>query len=149
MPATVIGKRWRADPQAFWRLKRHIAEVRPDVVHTWLFAANAYGLAAARACGIRRVIAGQRCVDPWKGWAELAVDRWVARHCECVVANSGGVRDFYVAHGLSAERIRVIPNAVAPAPRPRPRGGRFWPSWACRSGPGWSAWSGPSGRRSG
>jgi glycosyltransferase involved in cell wall biosynthesis len=115
VPTAVIGKRWRADPQAFWRLKRHIDEVRPDVVHTWLFAANAYGLAAARACGIRRVIAGQRCIDPWKGWAELAVDRWGARHCECVVANSGGVRDFYVAHGLPAERIRVIPNAVATA----------------------------------
>ena len=70
MPVTVIGKRWRADPQAFWRLVRHVAAVRPDLVHTWLFAANAYGFAAARACGVRRVIAGQRCVDPWKGWAE-------------------------------------------------------------------------------
>ena len=113
---TVIGKRWRADPYAFWRLVRHVAAVRPDLVHTWLLAANAYGYAAARACGVRRIIAAQRCVDPWKGWAELAVDRYVARHCDCVVANSAGVRDFYAARGLPAERIRVIPNGVAPAP---------------------------------
>ncbi len=114
VPVTVIGKRWRADPQAFCRLARHVARLRPDLVHTWMFAANAYGFAAARACGVRRVIAGQRCVDPWKGWTELAVDRYVARHCDCVVVNSGGVRDFYVGCGLPAQRMRVIPNGVAP-----------------------------------
>ncbi len=112
----MIGKRWRADPYAFWRLVRHVAAVRPDLVHTWLLAANAYGYAAARACGVRRILAAQRCVDPWKGWAELAVDRYVARHGDGVVANSAGVRDFYASRGLPVERIRVIPNGVAPAP---------------------------------
>ncbi len=116
VPVSVIGKRWRADPQAFWRLVRHVARLKPDLVHTWLFAANAYGYAAARACGVRRVIAAQRCVDPWKGWTELSVDRFLAWHCDCMVANSAGVRDFYVDCGLPAERIRVVPNGVAPAP---------------------------------
>ena len=114
VPVTVIGKRWRADPRAFARLVRHVARLRPDLVHTWMFAANAYGYAAARACGVRRVIAAQRCVDPGKGWAELAVDRYVARHCACVVVNSAGVRDFYVGCGLPQQRICVIPNGVAP-----------------------------------
>ena len=39
---TVIGKRWKIDPQAFWRLKRLVADWQPDLIHTWIFAANAY-----------------------------------------------------------------------------------------------------------
>jgi len=33
------------------------------------------------------------------------------------VANSAGVRDFYVGHGLPAEKFRVIPNGILP-PQP-------------------------------
>ncbi len=117
IPLTVIGKRWRIDPQAYWRLKRYVARLRPDLIHTWLFAANAYGHAAGRACGVKCHLAGQRCVDPWKGCIELAIDRYIGRHCSGVVVNSPGVRDFYVRHGLPAEKIRVIPNGVPPAGR--------------------------------
>lgn len=115
IPVTVIGKRWRLDPQAYWKLKRLVAGLRPDLIHTWMLAANAYGHAAARANGVNCLVAGQRCVDPWKGRGQLAVDRYVARHCRRVVVNSPAVRDFYVAHRLPAEKLCVIPNGVPPA----------------------------------
>lgn len=116
VPCTVIGKRWRLDPRAWWLLRRHVARLRPDLVQTWLFAGNAYGRAAARACGVPRVVASERCVDPWKTDAQLLVDRFLVRWTSRIVANSPGVRDFYTQHGLPAERIDVIPNAVPPAP---------------------------------
>src|SRR5688572_13146562 len=47
IPVTHIGKRWKLDPLAYWRLKREIERLRPDIVHTWLFAANSYGRQAA------------------------------------------------------------------------------------------------------
>lgn len=115
IPTTVIGKRWKLDPQAYWRLKHHVRRLRPDLVHTWLFAANAYGRAAAVACGVKHLVAGERCVDPWKGWTELAVDRYLARRTTQIVAVSPGVRDFYVGHRLPAEKMVVIPNGVATA----------------------------------
>ncbi len=115
VPVTVIGRRWDLDPQAFWRLKRHVARLRPEVIHCWLSAANWYGHAAGRACGVRNLIAGQRCVEPWKSWLQLAVDRRVARRCSRVVVNSPAVRDFYVRQGLPAEKMLVIANGVAPA----------------------------------
>ena len=43
VPVTLLGKRWKFDPLAFRRLKRWLTEHSPDVLHTWLFAANAYG----------------------------------------------------------------------------------------------------------
>lgn len=109
---TVIGKAWKLDPRAYWRLKRHIARLQPDLIHTWLFAANAYGRAAALACGVKCLVAGERCVDPWKSWTQLAIDRYLARRTERIVAVSQGVRDFYVEKGLPADKIEVIPNGV-------------------------------------
>jgi glycosyltransferase involved in cell wall biosynthesis len=119
IPVRVIGNRWRLDPRACWQLCRHVTGLRPHLIHTWMFAANAYGYAAARAAGIQRLVAGQRCVDPWKGGGQLAIDRYIARRCCRTVVNSPGVRDFYVHHGLPAEKMRVIPNGV---PRAEPTG---------------------------
>jgi glycosyltransferase involved in cell wall biosynthesis len=118
IPTVVIGKRWKLDPQAFWRLKEHITRLQPDLIHAWMFAANTYGFAAARACGIHRFVAAQRCVDPWKSRMQLVFDRALARRSTRVVVNSDGVRDFYVQHGSPSELIRVIPNGIAPAPEP-------------------------------
>jgi len=122
IPVTLIGKRWRIDPQACWRLSRLVARLRPDLIHTWLFAANAYGRAAGIACGVKHLMAGERCVDPWKGWLELAIDRCLARYTARIVVNSPGVREFYVRHGLPAGKFRVIPNGIPPAePSPTTR----------------------------
>ena len=115
IPVTMIGKRWKLDPAAYWQLKRHIIALKPDLVHTWLFAGNSYGRAAARAAGVRHLIAAERCIDPWKAWHELAIDRYLARRTDRLVANSPAVRDFYVERGLPAEKFVVIPNGVPPA----------------------------------
>ncbi len=115
IPVTVIGKRWRLDPRAWWQLQRHVAALRPDLIHTWMFAANTYGHVAAKVGRVGCQVASQRCVDPWKGGSQLTVDRYIARRCSRVVVNSPGVRDFYVQHGLPAEKIRVIENGVAAA----------------------------------
>ncbi len=115
IPVTLIGKRWKCDPYAFWRLWRFVQRLKPDLVHTWLFAANAYGRAAALLAGVKRLVAAERCVDPWKSW-ELWFDRFLAKHTARIVANSQGVRDFYVGKGIEAVKIEVIPNGMPPAP---------------------------------
>jgi glycosyltransferase involved in cell wall biosynthesis len=116
VPVTVIGKNWKIDPAAYFRLKRHIASLRPDLAQTWLFAANSYGRMAALAGGVQRIVASERCADPWKAWHELAIDRRLARRTDRIVVNSSGVREFYLEHGLPAEKFVVIPNAIQPAP---------------------------------
>jgi glycosyltransferase involved in cell wall biosynthesis len=109
---TIIGKRYRLDPRAYGRLKKHIRQLRPDIVHTWLFAANAYGRRAALAAGVKHVIAGERCVDRWKSWHHWAIDRWLARQTQRIVVNSEGIRDYCAAHAIAREKFVVIPNAV-------------------------------------
>lgn len=117
IPVTVIGKRWKFDPRAYHQLERLIRQWRPDLVQTWLFAANSYGRLAAQRAGVPCIVASERCVDRWKVWHELAIDRWLARKTARLVVNSPGVSDFYVQHRIPTEKFIVIPNGVeAPPP---------------------------------
>lgn len=115
IPTTLIGKRLKFDPFALNRLKRKIRTFQPDLVHTWLFAANAYGRKAAIDCGVPHIVAGERCVDLWKSWYHFYIDRRFAQKTDRIATNSEGVKDFYVQHGLPAEKFVVIPNAVLPS----------------------------------
>lgn len=146
VPVHAIDKRGKFDPLAYQRLKAKLIELRPDIVHTWLFAANSYGRAAARAARVPVIIAGERCVDPWKGWWQLAIDRWLLQKTTAVVTNTSAITQFYAQKKLPVDRFVVIPNAVEPPKFPRlsraeacrrlgiePRGklvmsiGRLWP----------------------
>ena len=114
IPVTVIGKRFKADPSAFFRLRKELKRLRPDVVHTWLFAANSFGRAAALAAKVPRIIGSERCVDPWKTAAHFMIDRQLAKVSETITTNSAGVRDFYVHHGISHDKFTLIPNGIEP-----------------------------------
>jgi glycosyltransferase involved in cell wall biosynthesis len=112
IPVYLVGKRHRVDFAAFLRLRRLIGQLRPHIVQTWLFAANAYGRVAARQVGAPILIASERCVDLWKTTWHFTLDRFLARWTDALVVNSPGIRDFYVAQGLPAEKFVIIPNAV-------------------------------------
>jgi glycosyltransferase involved in cell wall biosynthesis len=110
----LIGKKHTFDPKAWRRLVRELQALQPDIVHTWLFAANAYGRSAARWAGIKCILASERSVDPWKGTWQLAIDRWMARSTSGITTNSQGVVDFYSQRGIDRKLFEVIPNGIAP-----------------------------------
>ena len=116
VPLFEIGKKRKLSFRAYQRLKAVIRGFRPDIVHTWIFAANAYGRRAAAACGVPIIVCGERCVDlrtrPW----HRAVDRALAKKTDCIVANSAGVREYYAARGIPASLFEIIPNAAVPLP---------------------------------
>jgi glycosyltransferase involved in cell wall biosynthesis len=114
-PVTVISTRWKYDPRSFWELKRLIDRFQPNLIHAWTSDANVYGLAAAKAMGVKRFLAGYGCVDPFKSGPRLALDRCIGKHCIRLTANNAGVRDFYIRKGLPAEKFQIIPGGVEPS----------------------------------
>ena len=118
VPVTIIGKRWKLDPFAYSRLKRHIVLFQPEIVHTWLFAANWYGRHAALQSGVPHILANERCVDRWKNWVHFGFDHYYARGTEKITTNSSGVVEFYANHGIAREKFVVIPNGIVPTDIP-------------------------------
>ena len=94
VPVTVVGKRFKADPTALFRLKKSLNEFNPDVAHTWIFAANAFGRTAALLAKVPVIIASERCVDPWKSKWHFVVDRFLAKRTSVITTNSIGVKEF-------------------------------------------------------
>ncbi|WP_068262838.1 glycosyltransferase family 4 protein [Rubripirellula obstinata] len=111
----VIGKRFKADPTALFRLRKHFQSFQPDIVHTWLFAANSFGRVAARMASVPRIMASERCVDLWKTAAHFLIDRRLAGFTETITVNSQGIADFYAGHGIPASKFRVIHNGITPS----------------------------------
>lgn len=117
VPVTVLGKRWKCDPLAWVRLRRLLRSTRPDLLHTWLFAANAYGRLALPRQRQTRCIVSERCVDSWKAGWQLWLDRKLIPRTDCLVGNSLSVAEFYLQQGYPADRVQMIPNAIEPSTR--------------------------------
>ncbi|MBS0266820.1 MAG: glycosyltransferase [Planctomycetes bacterium] len=112
VPVTVLGKRFKADPLAYWRLRRLLKEQAPDILHTWLFAANTYGRLAAGRHPAFKTIVSERCVDSWKSGWQLAFDRRLIARTSLLVGNSQGVASFYQELGVPAEKLAVVHNGM-------------------------------------
>jgi glycosyltransferase involved in cell wall biosynthesis len=112
IPVVEIQKRGKLDPFAYLRLKNAIRKFAPDVVHTWLYAANSYGRMAALQARVPIILGGERCVDPWKSFSHGVVDRYLAKRTTGIIANSQSIADFYVARGIKREKFHIIPNGV-------------------------------------
>jgi glycosyltransferase involved in cell wall biosynthesis len=112
-----IGQRRPFDPYCFWRLKRHIAKLQPDLVHTWPSSANTFGHFAARMAGVKRIVSSERGVDRWKSRRRLFVDRRLARCSNRIICAGRAVHDFYTYHRVfspqaAAGKVEVIHDGV-------------------------------------
>lgn len=118
IPVAVLGKRRRFDPGALLKLRRLIREQQPDVLHSWLFSANASSRLVRGARQRCRFVVSERCVDSWKSGWQLWLDRRLIGRTDRMIANSISVAAFYRGLGVPADRLRVIPNGVAPPSAP-------------------------------
>ncbi len=115
IPVVEINKRGKLDLFAYLRLTKAIRDFAPDVVHTWLYAANSYGRLAAFHARVPIILGGERCVDPWKGMSHGVVDRYLAKRTTGIIANSHSVADFYALRGIERKKFHIIPNGVEPS----------------------------------
>lgn len=109
----ILHKRHKVDLSALGRLTRLLRLFHPDLLHTWLFTANAYGRWAALRAGVTHLVASERSTDPRKPRLNRLIDRWLARRTDRIVANCHSVRDVYLRRlDLPPQRILVIPNGL-------------------------------------
>lgn len=101
-----------AYPFATLRLTKLLRQRAPDVLHAHLFDAGLVGLVAGRLAGTRAVALSRHHMD--EAWllgakTHVALDRWMARHADAVVAVSGAVKvHMEQREGIEARKIEVI-----------------------------------------
>jgi len=106
----VAGRIWRPrNVRRLLRLARIVRAHRIDVVHTFLFDADFYGMLAARLGRPRAVVTTRRALKRGKPH-HLRGYRWTNRFVDRVVANSEVVRRFTI------ERERIDPGKVVTIP---------------------------------
>ncbi len=108
----VLGKRFKFDPFTLSRLRRIIREWQPDILHSWLFAANTYGRLVAGKGKTPKIIVSERCVDSWKSRWQLWFDKKLIPRTHLLVGNSHSVADFYRQQGVPDRKLRVIYNGI-------------------------------------
>jgi glycosyltransferase involved in cell wall biosynthesis len=107
VPVTVLGKVFKYDFRVIWKLRDLLRDWGADVAYTWMFTANAFGRAAAIRAGVPVIVAGEQDTGA-KPALHHAIDRYLSRRSDAIVANSEGVREYGLKHGWPTDKIRLI-----------------------------------------
>jgi len=94
------------------RLARHALDVRPDVIHGYLFGPNLLAALAGRLARVPVVVVSKRNLDEFETPRQVAVQRFAHRLATHATAVSETVAETVVALGVPRDRITVIPNGV-------------------------------------
>lgn len=90
-----FNKRHVMDFTVVPKIVKLIRERRAAIVHTHLFSANMWGRLAARLAGSPIVVVHEQSVDPWKSGVHFAIDRFLLRWTDAVIAVSNAVKVYY------------------------------------------------------
>ncbi|MGH9386218.1 MAG: glycosyltransferase, partial [Vicinamibacterales bacterium] len=95
------------------RLRRHLRELRPTIVHTFLLTASLYGRAAAVIASVPIVVGTEVNVYERKRVHHALTERMLMAGTDAVVASAESVKQFYTRQiGADPEQVEVIYNAV-------------------------------------
>ena len=114
------------------RLARWLREEQVDILHAWDADAAIFGQFAAQLAGVK-FVASRRDLGQIYPWHKMVLMRRADRTAVRVVANAEAVRTHFIAQGVPAGKIEVLPNLMdledldAQALRPFSQAGRLPP----------------------
>jgi glycosyltransferase involved in cell wall biosynthesis len=101
------------DPLAVGAIYRHLRDIRPDIVHTFLLTASLYGRLAAILARVPIVIGTEVNIYEQKQRHHAFAERVLMAGTDCVIASAASVKAFYVDQiGADPSRVEVVYNAV-------------------------------------
>jgi glycosyltransferase involved in cell wall biosynthesis len=111
-----------ADPLAFARLVALVRRLRPRLVHTHLFHADLYGLAAAALARVPARASTKHGFNDFRAQrAFAALDRGTFRLASLQIAISRGLARYLAeTEGLPEERFDIVHYGIAAGPDPAP-----------------------------
>nr|WP_168400492.1 glycosyltransferase [Acinetobacter indicus] len=106
-------------PKLFWKLKKTIKIINPDVVQTWMYHADFLGGLAANSIGVKKILWGIRTTHVTKGssiitkilrilCAKLSYTIPTSIICAAYIS-----KDVHIEIGYDPSKMIVIPNGYA------------------------------------
>jgi len=116
-PLFVHQKKMRLGLLIFWQIYRQLKKIKPDIVHTHLFAADFWGIIAAWLARVPVIISTEHNTNqnieefekPFRRWLKIIV----FQKCHKIIAISQGVRNYLITElKVPAKKIVLIYNGV-------------------------------------
>lgn len=108
---TIGSLRSRRAFQEQIRCARAVRSQRIDIVHTYGFYSNVFGIPAAKLGGAGHVVASVRDTLEFPPVQRL-VHKLVCRFADHILVNADIIRQRLIAEGYNGEKIRVIKNGI-------------------------------------
>lgn len=103
-------------PTSFWRLYRLLQVERPNILHTWLYHADFFGLLAGRLARVPSIVWNIRCSNMGKEYnhgingALLRMLVWLSKFPDAIVANSHAGLKEHTSIGYDSRHWTVLEN---------------------------------------
>ena len=112
VPVTVLGRRNGHDWRHGLALYRWLRSKSPQVVHTHLFTADAWGRTFAWLARVPGIFSTVHSTNAWKSSLHLQVDRILSRLSDAVIACTAEVQNTIVSQGIPEHKVVSVPNGV-------------------------------------
>jgi glycosyltransferase involved in cell wall biosynthesis len=106
-------RRGMPDPYGLLRLARILRELHPEILQTWLYHADFFGLMVKRLANVPHLIWNLRCSDMALSPASAGVRRllsWCSALPDAVIVNSHAGLSFHQRIGYRPRRWEYVPN---------------------------------------
>ncbi|RMH58521.1 MAG: glycosyltransferase family 1 protein [Candidatus Hydrogenedentota bacterium] len=111
--ARALNFRFFLDPFGAHRLERELRRLRPTVLQTFLFRANAWAGLLHPLFPSTSLFLSERCLDLNRRYAQVLLTRHAARRAVAVTAVSQAVQTILIhRERIPEEKIHVIPNGL-------------------------------------
>jgi len=99
-----------------WRLIKLIREIKPTIVHTYLFSANSYGRIAAILCRVPIIIASERSlpeIGKDKTKTMIYIDKILLSFSHAIICNSLRASEVLIKHySFNPEKVFTVYNGI-------------------------------------
>jgi glycosyltransferase involved in cell wall biosynthesis len=94
------------------RFARHLREQRVDIMHSYNFYSNVFAAPAAKLAGVPLVVASIRDQGVYLTGMQKRAQKWACGFADLILVNSQSIRDWLLAEGYPAGKIRIIRNGI-------------------------------------
>ncbi len=93
------------------RLAIWLRQIKADILHTWDADAAIFGQYAARWAGVKLITSRRDLGQIYPRWKNVML-RWADQRAVRVVANAEAIKKRFMAQGLTADKMVVLPNML-------------------------------------